>query len=76
MNGHVWVSVIGAGVTFAPQNEALFYPLNPRDEDKSWEQFFNEASERFFSGTYAGDYEAQLIAEFETYLPEIPPWKR
>jgi len=56
-------------------NDALFFPVNPGSEDKSWERFFNVASERFFSGTYAGDYEAKLIAEFETYLPEIPPWK-
>ncbi len=60
----------------ARANDALFYPVNPGDEDKSWERFFNEASERFFAGTYAGDYEAQLIAEFETYLPETPPWKK
>jgi hypothetical protein len=32
--------------------------------------------DRFFAGTYAGDYEAQLIAEFEQYLPETPPWKK
>ncbi|NQT84538.1 hypothetical protein HQ563_16065 [bacterium] len=60
----------------ARANDALFFPVNPGGEDKSWERFFNEASERFFSGTYAGDYEAQLIAEFETYLPETPPWKQ
>jgi len=28
------------------------------------------------NGTYAGDYEAQLIAEFDAYLPETPPWKK
>jgi hypothetical protein len=28
------------------------------------------------AGTYAGAYEAALVAEFETYLPEVPPWKR
>ena len=22
-----------------------------------------------------GDYEAALIAEFDSYLPELPPWK-
>jgi len=32
--------------------------------------------ERFLSGTYAGDYEAKLIAEFESLLPETPPWSR
>jgi phosphoglycolate phosphatase-like HAD superfamily hydrolase len=60
----------------ARANEALFYPINPGNEDKSWERFYNEAADRFFAGDYAGDYEANLIAEFETYLPEIPPWKR
>jgi phosphoglycolate phosphatase-like HAD superfamily hydrolase len=57
-------------------NNALFFPVNPGAEDKSWEMFYNEAFDRFLSGTYKGDYEAELIAEFETFLPEIPPWKR
>ena len=55
---------------------ALFYPVNPGDEVKSWERFYSEALERFFEGTYAGDYEAQLIEEFDRYLPETPPWRR
>lgn len=55
---------------------ALFYPINPGAEDASWERFFNEACDRFLQGRYAGDYEAGLIAEFDTYLPELPPWKR
>jgi len=53
---------------------ALFYPVNPGDEDASWERLHDEAYERFLAGTYAGDYEAALIAEFEGYLPETPPW--
>ncbi len=56
--------------------DALFYPINPGDEERSWERFYNEAMGRFFEGTYAGDYEASLIAEFDRYLPETPPWKR
>jgi phosphoglycolate phosphatase-like HAD superfamily hydrolase len=55
---------------------ALFYPINPGDEERSWQRFYEEALDRFFAGTYAGDYEAQLIAEFDRYLPEVPPWKR
>lgn len=55
---------------------SLFYPINPGAEDASWERFYNEACDRFLKGTYAGDYEAKLIAEFDTYLPETPPWKR
>jgi len=55
---------------------ALFYPINPGAEDQSWERFFKEASDRFLNGTYAGEYEAKLIAEFDSYLPELPPWKK
>jgi phosphoglycolate phosphatase-like HAD superfamily hydrolase len=60
----------------ARSNGFLFYPINPGAEDKSWERFYKEAFPRFIAGTYAGEYEAALIAEFETYLPEAPPWKR
>ena len=34
----------------------------------------DEAFDRFIQGQYAGDYEAGLIAEFDEYLPENPPW--
>jgi len=60
----------------ARTNNFLFYPINPGAEDESWERFYREAFQRFVEGTYAGEYEAALIAEFETYLPEVPPWKR
>ena len=59
----------------ARANAALFYPINPGHEDASWERFLNEAADRFFAGTYAGGYEASLIAEFDKLLPEKPPWK-
>jgi phosphoglycolate phosphatase-like HAD superfamily hydrolase len=55
---------------------ALFYPINPGHEEASWERFLGESIERFFNGNYAGDYEAALITEFNTHLPEIPPWER
>ena len=54
---------------------ALFFPVNPGAEDKSWRRLYEEALDRFFGGTYEGDYEAGLLAEFDTYLPELPPWK-
>lgn len=53
----------------------LFYPINPGDEDRSWKRFHDEAYDRFINGTYAGEYENSLIEEFESYLPELPPWK-
>ena len=59
----------------ARASNALFYPINPGDEDISWERFHNEAFDKFIKGTYAGDYEKSLIDEFDKYLPSIPPWK-
>lgn len=60
----------------ARANDALFFPINPGEEDGSWQRLFEEGLDRFFSGTYAGAYEAALIAEFEKYLPDTPPWKK
>lgn len=59
----------------AVKNGALFFPVNPGEEELSWERFSNEALEKFFDGTYAGDYERTLLREFESLLPETPPWK-
>lgn len=56
-------------------NGALFYPINPGDEDTSWKRLHDEALDKFFNGTYAGAYEEALIKEFDKYLPETPPWK-
>lgn len=55
---------------------ALFFPINPGHEEASWQRFLNEGREKFLTGQYAGAYEAALIAEFDTYLPSTPPWKR
>ena len=58
----------------AKGNGALFYPINPGQEEWSWERFFNEALARFFGGTYVGAYEAVLVNEFDACLPEKPSW--
>ena len=58
----------------AKKNGALFFPINPGREEQSWERLHSEALERFFSGTYAGAYEAQLVKEFDACLPERPLW--
>lgn len=58
----------------AKANDALFYPINPGKEEASWERLHNEALDRFFKGTYAGDYEKQLIEAFQSCLPENPSW--
>ena len=59
----------------ARANGCLFYPINPGDEDKSWQKFFEEAYDKFVGGTYSGQYQDKLISEFDKYLPELPPWK-
>jgi phosphoglycolate phosphatase-like HAD superfamily hydrolase len=58
----------------ASANGVLFFPVNPGHEDESWDRFYNEALDRFFAGTYQGDYENRLIEEFNSYLPEKPKW--
>jgi phosphoglycolate phosphatase-like HAD superfamily hydrolase len=54
----------------------LYYPINPGHEAASWKRFREEAFDRFLAGTFAGAYQAQLIAEFEQLLPSTPPWKK
>lgn len=61
--------------TAAKKNSALFFPISPGAEERSWERLFQEGLGRFFAGTYAGDYEAGLVKEFDASLPELPPWK-
>ena len=60
----------------AHANDVLFYPINPGNEVESWKRFEDEAFDRFIGGEYAGDYEKELIAEFDSCLPERPPWEK
>jgi phosphoglycolate phosphatase-like HAD superfamily hydrolase len=59
----------------AKGNNALFYPILPGNEEASWARFHDEAIDKFLAGEYAGAYEAELLAEFDKALPELPPWK-
>jgi phosphoglycolate phosphatase-like HAD superfamily hydrolase len=56
-------------------NQARFYPIIPGREEASWKRFHDEALGRFFTGAFAGDYEAALLKEFEASLPEHPHWR-
>lgn len=58
----------------ARSNGALFFPINPGREENSWKRLHEEALDRFFNGTYAGNYEAGLVREFDACLPEFPNW--
>jgi len=55
-------------------NGCLFYPINPGCEDASWRRLLEEGIDRFFAGTFAGEYQQQLLDEFNKYLPSAPPW--
>jgi phosphoglycolate phosphatase-like HAD superfamily hydrolase len=59
----------------AVANDTLFYPINPGNEEKSWQRFHDEAIDKFFAGTFAGEYQKMLLAEFDSYLPEKPSFK-
>ncbi len=56
--------------------DALFFPINPGHEEESWDRFFKEGIERFFNGTFTGEYEKKRIEDFEKLLPDTPPWQR
>lgn len=60
----------------AADNGALFYPIFPGDEERSWKLLRDEALEKFFRGEYAGAYERDFIEEFNGRLPETPPWDK
>ncbi|MFN2226219.1 MAG: HAD family hydrolase [Anaerolineae bacterium] len=75
--GHVLMVGDAPGdMAAARANGALFYPINPGHEEESWQRFYEEAAPKFLAEEYTGQYEAELIAEFEALLPEVPPWKR
>lgn len=58
----------------AVANKCLFYPINPGNEEASWQRFYEEGIDRFLKGTFAGAYQQQLLDEFDSYLPEKPRW--
>jgi phosphoglycolate phosphatase-like HAD superfamily hydrolase len=59
----------------ANANGTLFFPINPGREEESWDRLYQEGLNRFFSGSFKGSYQEELLREFETYLPEKPSWK-
>jgi len=59
----------------AQANGVLFFPIIPGSEEQSWDRFRDEGLERFFSGTYAGNFQNDLLAAFDAALPEKAPWE-
>lgn len=60
----------------AQDNGALFFPINPGHEERSWELLSREGIDRFLSDRFAGEYQERLIHEFHAYLPDRAPWER
>ena len=58
----------------ALSNVALFFPIIPGREEASWVRLHDEGLERFYGGTFAGDYQRELVCEFVACLPESPAW--
>lgn len=58
----------------AHSNGIKFYPINPGEEDKSWENFLNGGADIFHSGQYNDQKEKELIHIFDSFLPDSPPW--
>ena len=56
-------------------NNALCFPINPGLEEASWSELLSTGLDHFFNGTFAGEYQQQLITSFEKLLPQAPPWK-
>jgi phosphoglycolate phosphatase-like HAD superfamily hydrolase len=60
----------------ATSNKALFFPIIPGKEEWSWKRFYEEGTEKFFKGTFAGAYQQELLKEFNAALPEKAPWQK
>jgi phosphoglycolate phosphatase-like HAD superfamily hydrolase len=58
----------------ATENGVCFFPIVPGKEKVSWQRFLNESLDKFLAGTYRGQYESTLIAEFDAALPASPSW--
>lgn len=54
---------------------ALFYPIKPGYEEKSWEQFYKVVIDKFLKGKYRGNYQKNIITDFYKVLPKRPHWK-
>ena len=57
-------------------NNALFFPINPGEEEASWERFYSEGVDKFLNEEFAGEYQRELLEEFDSHLPEKPSWRQ
>ena len=72
---HILVLGDAPGDRQAAQNiHALFYPIIPGAEDRSWQKFHDEALDLFLHEKFAGLYQQKLNDQFDQHLPAQPPW--
>ncbi len=55
--------------------KARFYPIVPGHEVESWRRFHDEIADLFLRDLYDERTEVDFVSEFESRLPEEPPWK-
>ena len=53
---------------------ALFFPILPLSEEKSWNVFNTFGSLNFINETYSGNFEEDQIKQFQSLLNIEPPW--
>lgn len=58
----------------AAEYGALYFPVVPGREAESWRRLRTEGIARLLDGSFAGEYQDALIAEFDASLPSTPPW--
>ena len=59
----------------ATENGVLFHPIVPGRESGSWKRLCGISADRFFDGTFRGEYMGALTDEFFSVLLETPPWE-
>ena len=74
--GHILMIGDSSGDRVAAEaNGALFFPVIPGRETESWRELSEAGLDRFFSGTYAGEYQEHLLDVFQSSLLATPPWE-
>jgi len=59
----------------ASANGALFFPIIPGGETDAWRELSEKGLDRFLAGTFAGDYQEQVLDIFRAVLLSTPPWR-
>jgi phosphoglycolate phosphatase-like HAD superfamily hydrolase len=75
-NDHVLLVGDAMGdLTAARSAGAMFYPIVPGEEDRSWKIFHDEIIEIFLHESYTKEIEQRYVMEFEKALPTVARWQ-